>query len=295
LKEVSTLIIGAGLAGLSLGRSLRSADHDHEVLILEKSPGLGGRIATRRIEDLGFDHGALKLNYLTSTVFSGLNLELIQNQENLWVKGGMNQLPKAMAKGLEIIRRCRATKCYPEKNRWLIETDTDEIYSSERVVLTAPLPQALELLGDCSLFRISENLLSVKYSKAILGLYITEDHPVKFQLNDFTLHSMKERGLHPHGFILSASETLAEANFELDDQNNLDNLTLAFQSCFDSRPRIIESQLKKWRYNQVINPIEAPFAQVAENFFIIGDAFHCGGPLGSLKSAEAIYKQISSL
>ncbi|MFU8831791.1 MAG: FAD-dependent oxidoreductase [Wenzhouxiangella sp.] len=49
-------IIGAGIAGLSAADRLREVGAD--CTVFEKSRGLGGRMATRRVNDLEFDHGA---------------------------------------------------------------------------------------------------------------------------------------------------------------------------------------------------------------------------------------------
>ena len=60
-------IVGAGVAGLAAARALRAAGH--EVAVLEKSAGAGGRVATRQLRavemprglagaSLAFDHGA---------------------------------------------------------------------------------------------------------------------------------------------------------------------------------------------------------------------------------------------
>ena len=53
-------IVGAGVAGLAAARRL--AGHGIPVTVLEKSRGLGGRCATRRVrtgsDELRFDHGA---------------------------------------------------------------------------------------------------------------------------------------------------------------------------------------------------------------------------------------------
>ncbi|AFG36994.1 NAD(P)/FAD-dependent oxidoreductase [Spirochaeta africana] len=87
-RTVDVLIIGAGLAGLTAADQLRQAGHERaawqseaagpvrqadiprqagldgaawqpdSVLVLEKSRGVGGRMATRRIGEAVFDHGA---------------------------------------------------------------------------------------------------------------------------------------------------------------------------------------------------------------------------------------------
>ncbi len=49
-------IVGAGMAGVACARTLVQAGHS--VTLFEKSRGAGGRMATRRSEFGGFDHGA---------------------------------------------------------------------------------------------------------------------------------------------------------------------------------------------------------------------------------------------
>jgi len=48
-------IIGAGMAGLTLAHQLK---HKAEVTVFEKSRGVSGRMATRRLGEYEFDHGA---------------------------------------------------------------------------------------------------------------------------------------------------------------------------------------------------------------------------------------------
>ena len=49
-------VLGAGMAGLSAAHALREQGHD--VVVIDKARGPGGRMRTRRNEDLRFDHGA---------------------------------------------------------------------------------------------------------------------------------------------------------------------------------------------------------------------------------------------
>ncbi|MCU0925519.1 MAG: FAD-dependent oxidoreductase [Hydrogenophaga sp.] len=49
-------VVGAGMAGVACARTLLQAGH--RVTVFEKSRGFGGRMATRRTEFGGFDHGA---------------------------------------------------------------------------------------------------------------------------------------------------------------------------------------------------------------------------------------------
>jgi predicted NAD/FAD-dependent oxidoreductase len=49
-------IVGAGMAGITVARTLVQAGH--RVMVFDKSTGAGGRMATRRTAFGGFDHGA---------------------------------------------------------------------------------------------------------------------------------------------------------------------------------------------------------------------------------------------
>ena len=49
-------VVGAGLAGLTAARVLE--DQGHDVVVVDKARGAGGRMSTRRDGDLRFDHGA---------------------------------------------------------------------------------------------------------------------------------------------------------------------------------------------------------------------------------------------
>lgn len=52
-------IVGAGICGLSAARTLHA--HGHEVVVFEKSRGVGGRVATRRSGEFVWDTGATSI------------------------------------------------------------------------------------------------------------------------------------------------------------------------------------------------------------------------------------------
>lgn len=58
MKDV--IVIGAGMAGLTCAQQLKQAGLD--VTIVEKSAGVGGRMATRRLQGTWVDHGAQLLS-----------------------------------------------------------------------------------------------------------------------------------------------------------------------------------------------------------------------------------------
>jgi renalase len=52
----SCIVVGAGMAGLVAARELSAASR--RVVVLDEGSGVGGPMATRRIGDGTFDHGA---------------------------------------------------------------------------------------------------------------------------------------------------------------------------------------------------------------------------------------------
>ena len=55
MQNKKIAIIGAGISGLTVAKELSKLN---EVTIFDKSRGVGGRMATKRIDDYHFDHGA---------------------------------------------------------------------------------------------------------------------------------------------------------------------------------------------------------------------------------------------
>src|SRR5687767_6931136 len=78
-------IIGAGICGLMAAREL--TQNGYQVWLLDKARGVGGRMATRRVDNAVFDHGA---QFFTSrsAEFSGLVDEMQQAQvARQWYRG----------------------------------------------------------------------------------------------------------------------------------------------------------------------------------------------------------------
>lgn len=56
----SAIVVGAGLAGLNCARTLQKNGFD--VIVLEKSDRVGGRVKTDYVEGFQFDHGFQVIN-----------------------------------------------------------------------------------------------------------------------------------------------------------------------------------------------------------------------------------------
>lgn len=163
-------IVGAGLSGLAAARRLVGGGH--RVKVIEKSRGVGGRMATRRKGAARFDHGA---QYFTArdqrfgqwvgpwraagvverwdgrigVLQDGL-LELeTKRHERLVAVPGMSALCRHLATDLELLEQTRVERLSRIDGGWRLETDAGRLPGAfDSVVLAVPAPQAAELLRD---------------------------------------------------------------------------------------------------------------------------------------------------
>ena len=288
------IIIGAGLCGLVLGNKLK-----RDCLILEKSRGVGGRVANRRIENQGIDHGA---PYLVNDS-SVMNLlkehysseEIFRKEEGLYIEGAMTRLPKDMSGVLNIKKSTRVETIVRETQGWRIGTDTGEEFRAREIVITAPMPQALELLQKNNI-SFQKDLHSISYTKAVMAIFITKEGNLPDRICPPSVHSilsMKDRGLHPRGFIIRATAQTSEELFDSADEDILNQLSGDFLKGFSVIPDIEYRELKKWKYVTPMVTIPEAYREVAPHLYLSGDAFLYPDVRGAIASAEALAAKLN--
>ena len=177
---VDVVVIGAGIAGLVCAQQLQSGGY--KVVVVDKSRGLGGRVATRRLSDTRADHGACYLSpkdqllgrfvqllcvsgacrghrgilqVWTDTVYKYSTTQQLQaaaGSPRYIAPDGMSAIAKFLATNLEIRLQQRVEAITPNSNfSWHLSFDTSNTVTqppltAKAVVVAIPAPQALMLL-----------------------------------------------------------------------------------------------------------------------------------------------------
>lgn len=152
---IPVAIIGAGMAGLACARRLREAGVAS--VLFDKGRAVGGRVATRRVEGLQFDHGAQYVTARSVSFADALAALRVAGAVGDWEQGngqsrlvgipGMSALPRALADGLDVRLNTQVSGLSFLGDRWRLEIG-DGVEEAERVVMTLPAPQAQALLGS---------------------------------------------------------------------------------------------------------------------------------------------------
>ncbi len=131
------------------------------VLLLDKSRGVGGRLASRRIDGATFDHGAQFITARTPRFTAALSQAREDGAAVEWCHGfaddadghprwrghpGMSAVAKHLARGLTLSLETPVVAVRLVEGRWRAECSTGAVVEANAVVMTAPVPQSLALL-----------------------------------------------------------------------------------------------------------------------------------------------------
>ncbi len=305
---MSVLIVGAGLCGLALATALKKINRP--AAVVEKSRGVGGRMATRRSDMAKFDHGAQfytlseKIEPLHERWQSRSLVETwfeVDGQKKVSARGGMTSLAKDLAADLDVRVSRKLVRLERIGKEWSAFFEAGEALRAETVVLTSPLPQALEILTASGL-KFDSQLSQRVYAKALVALVeapVHLDFPIGSrgfwsQPTDhiFSISDQKVKGVSPVAAdTVVMTPAFSEANFGQSDEQNLELIRIEILKL--SAAFFCQSMdLKKWRYSHPLLRCDDGFAEVQPSLYLAGDAF--GGPSlnGAFASANSLFRHL---
>lgn len=306
LKPVA--IIGAGLCGLTLARRLYSLNRPS--ILIEKSKGVGGRLATRRDAESTYDHGAAFYENSEPQKIIWHNTWQKNNKSKLWFtenntqffcgSSGMTSLAKDLAADQNIQTNEKVLSFGKLTDGINIFCQSGKIIHAQSIVLTSPLPQSLEIL-EKSEIDYPSTLKTISYSKAIVGLFELEPKPGLYDFNFLkpggpilSIANNQAKGISQNlALTVVMDQAWSDANFDLEDSQNLELVKTELQKLFKGLCIINRMQIKKWRYSLPQSVYSQKCAVLSGgSVFLAGDAF--GGPnlAGAVSSAEAVFGEI---
>jgi renalase len=319
----SVLIIGAGMAGLNAARLLQDAGW--QVTVFDKGRGVGGRLATRRIDEGVYDHGAQFIT-VRSPRFQALMGQL--QQEGVvyeWCRGigtpdqphlddghprfqgtgGMAAIAKRLARGIDVRSRRRVVQLQQEPTQWTAVLESGQTASADALIVTTPVPQALDLfdLGGTELpDKQRKELDRLKYHPC-LALMVALDQPsllpapgaLRFEEGPISFACDNQiKGISPDTTALTihASSEFSRDHWALGDSTVIEFLLRQAQPLLSGTPRT--ATLHRWRFSMPVDPYPERFLHIPGTapLLFAGDAFNGprveGAALSGMAAAEEL-------
>jgi predicted NAD/FAD-dependent oxidoreductase len=296
--DTEILILGAGMAGLSAATELQRAGR--LVLVLDKGRSVGGRMATRRLGEAVFDHGA---QFMTarSARFQATLGGMVENGVVVeWCRGftetadghprwrghpGMTAVPKLLAKGVEVRLEKQIASLSVVASRWLARTKDGETFAADALLLTAPVQQSLALL-DTGAFALTKpmrtRLEAIEYERCLAVMAVLDGpsripSPGGRQFTEGPItwladNQLKGISLQP-AVTIHASHAFSVEHWESDRKESGRELLRAAAPWLGAGVK--EFQVHAWRYSKPLRVEECAclLANEAPPLIFAGDAF----------------------
>lgn len=164
--QADVIIVGAGIAGLMAGNWLQ--ENGRSVIILEKEAALGGRMATKQLENGRADTGAQFFtvrepqfqSYVQQWIDAGVVFEwsrgwadgsMVANNADKYpryaVNQGMAALCQHLGQQLMIRQQIEVTSVSQQETKWQLLTIDGTTFISNALILTSPMPISFALLA----------------------------------------------------------------------------------------------------------------------------------------------------
>ncbi len=286
------IIIGAGLSGLAAAKSLDEAGLN--VLVLDKGRRPGGRMASREFEGAMFDYGAQFLSArdpdFRRLIDSFLGTALVspwfeRAAETRYCSPlGMNAIPAFLAASLRVKCGVSVSAVRRDGKVWRVIAQDGTVYTSEALIVTAPLPQSLDLVEIPT--EVRSALSGIEYHRCIAFLAVLDGpsaipEPGYLRLSSEPLQTLADNRLKGLDSELVGVTILAGPVFSLEHwdtpQEEAARLLLAAAEPYLGS-KVSQWRYHRWRYSQPIQTYPERFygLDLTPPLALAGDAF--GGP-----------------
>ncbi len=329
MTQNSCIIVGAGISGLLAATELQAAGWT--VTVLDKGRGVGGRMATRRIDGASFDHGAQFFTVRTERFQNLVDGWLAAGAAAEWSRGfpnaageggndghpryrgseGMTSIPKFLAANLDVRTGEKVLELQQVDEGWRAVCGSGLSISAEASVITAPAPQALALAqsGGYELDRdVRETLKRIVYDPCLAVMALLSESggmpaPGGVQIKDEPLDWIgdnRQKGIseQPALTVHGGPNWSREHYEDPEDEVTAKLISLASnQLGTDLSALVRETSLHRWRYSWVTESHPEPYLASPDGppLVFCGDGFGQpkveGAALSGLAAADYLLER----
>jgi predicted NAD/FAD-dependent oxidoreductase len=299
-------IVGAGLSGLVAANELVEAGH--EVVVFDKGRTVGGRMASKRFGDGRFDHGAQHFSVRSDPFRAAVREWSFAGVVGVWYEGrslttdngmeprhrgipAMRSICEHLAAGLDVRTGTRVATVDPSG----LVLETGERIASDATIVTAPIPQALDLIdGGLVSATVRESLEAIDYDPCIAVMAVLErdselvdghlapDSDLVAWIADNRHKGVSE----VPAVTIHSTPGYARSRLEATSSVWLDDLLGEFQRLVGAP--VVESTAHRWRYSMPTNPLDAGYLELGSGVWLAGEAFSGARIEGAFTSGMAV-------
>lgn len=302
-KTQRIAVVGAGISGLAAARTL--ADHGHQVVVMDKGRGVGGRMSTRRADAGNFDHGA---QYFTVRDASfkrrvdaweedGLvapwpqslvqidalsGMRPAEAARRMTAVPGMNAICQYLSAELDVRTRTEVTSLEALDGGWEVQGER-----FDQVILTLPLPQATLLLNSANLslraplpnlqyMPCHAAMLTLPQVDAPMDAASVDDEIIAWVACDSSKPGRRVTPGLSH-WIVHATPAWSERHLDDARPDIAQALAVQFQKVMPELPAALDAVGHRWRYARIkmMSKPSSPARHLDRGVWLAGDA--CAG------------------
>jgi renalase len=325
-NQKSCVVVGAGISGLLAAKALNESGW--AVTVLDKSRGVGGRMATRRVGEGTFDHGAQFFTVRGERFANLVEGWLRAGVATEWTRGfadaegqpnedghpryrgseGMTSIPKHIAQGLDVRTSERVVGVDDGDDDWEIECESGLRVAGGALVLGVPVQQALDLTSSGS-YTLPDGarrqLEAVSYNPCLALMILLDDSTgvpepggmqIKSEPLDWICDNRRKGISEAPAVTVHAGPEWSRSHFE-DDETEITESMISRASDHlgtDLASATVETSLARWRFSWVKNPHPEPCLVASDDppLLFCGDAFGQpkveGAALSGLAAADRL-------
>ena len=297
MSKPKIAIIGAGITGATCAHHL--SEHGLNTTVFEKSRGVGGRLATRDIDNkFFFDHGAqyytIKNSEFTSITdaadkknvcaewFPRLAVNVVQYNKSMFVgTPKMNSFLKPLFANANLMVKEEITIINMEENSWNLISSDGLVNKFDIVVSTIPAPQAKILFED---ILAEVHLLDKVVMLPCWALMIAFETPLNFEFDIWRSEnsdiSWLSRNSSKPQRVQSQDAWVCHANPKWSSENidkSKEEVCLAMIDMLADihgckLPKTVFEIAHRWRYAQAANILGQPYlTNNNKTLYVAGD------------------------